>query len=311
MDDYWFPWSPRRYRADTMHLNDEQDLIYRRLIDFYMETKLGLPDNDGALANIARVSAERFAACAVVIREFFRKDAKGRLRQKHCDEILADQGERNTTFRNRARKAADARWNKNKKAKASGDFLDDADPVDNSVNPGDNFDDGDEKNVKHMLSSTSIDPLASGSMSQASASIAGNDDESTTKMLEPCSKDAQAMLADATGQDSTVQDKTVRADSSLPISKNLKNPLTPESGDFKKAEGGKAGNRFSLRDWLDANPEAEHRVMAALLNRAPGWDRQFLVKEYDRTADKRKGTPGAPESAFLGWIEKFYSGKKP
>jgi uncharacterized protein YdaU (DUF1376 family) len=67
----WYPWYPVLFRADTPHLNEVEEGVYRRLIDWHMETRRPLPDDDRALAGIARVSAERWARYAPVIRAFF------------------------------------------------------------------------------------------------------------------------------------------------------------------------------------------------------------------------------------------------
>ena len=66
----WFPWYPALYRADTMHLTAEQDGVYRRLIDHYMETRQPLPDSDVALARIAGITGEVWAVLAGTIRCF-------------------------------------------------------------------------------------------------------------------------------------------------------------------------------------------------------------------------------------------------
>ncbi len=56
----WYPWHYRRYKEKTLHLTAEQDGIYRRLTDCYMETRKPLPDNDLALARIAGVDIDCF-----------------------------------------------------------------------------------------------------------------------------------------------------------------------------------------------------------------------------------------------------------
>jgi uncharacterized protein YdaU (DUF1376 family) len=107
--EYWFPWTPARFRGDTMHLSAEQDGIYRRLIDHYMETGLPLPDNDSALARIAGISGETWAIAAAILRPFFRQ-SDGRLWLKKCDEILADQASRSEENSRKGRAGASKRW---------------------------------------------------------------------------------------------------------------------------------------------------------------------------------------------------------
>lgn len=121
--DYWFPWYPTRYKADTMHLTALQDGIYRRLIDHYMETKCPLPDNDGALARIAGVTAAEFAENSSVIRAFFTpaasaKGGKLQLYLKKCDAILKDQEERRLSHFNRGKKGGRPKSSAGKKGDA-------------------------------------------------------------------------------------------------------------------------------------------------------------------------------------------------
>lgn len=118
LNEYWFPWVPSRYKADTMHLSALQDGIYRRLIDHYMETKSPLSDNDMALARIAGVAPEEFAPHSQIIRAFFTK-ATGKLQLKKCDGILADQAGRQKSYSERGRKGGRGKVNKIKGEKAT------------------------------------------------------------------------------------------------------------------------------------------------------------------------------------------------
>jgi uncharacterized protein YdaU (DUF1376 family) len=117
----WFEWHPLRYRVKTRHLTAEQDGIYRRLIDEYMETRQPLPDNDFALAAIARVPNDCFSSASSIIRAFF-KPRGGFLYNETCDELLDDQ-DQSAKFRSeRARKGALARHglsNENKDVSAT------------------------------------------------------------------------------------------------------------------------------------------------------------------------------------------------
>lgn len=126
--DYWYPWSPAAYQRDTMHLTDMQDLIYRRLIDFYMgQSKGPIEDNDQALANIARVPLSVFKENSAVIRAFFKKcnknknpAASGWLMLTRCEGILSDQRERSEKRSGAGRKGAQEKAKKNKGILASG-----------------------------------------------------------------------------------------------------------------------------------------------------------------------------------------------
>ncbi len=94
-----------------MHLTAEQDGIYRRLIDHYMETGGPLPDNDIALARIASVSIETWNMAAVILRPYF-CHADGMLRHKKCDAVLAEQAAFQTKQSEKGRAGASARWAK-------------------------------------------------------------------------------------------------------------------------------------------------------------------------------------------------------
>lgn len=90
---YWYPWTPSWFREKTIHLTYAQRGLYRDLIDYYMETKKALPDNDIALANICRIDLSTWQLHSVEIRAMFVKikDEKGvaLLSQNTCDENLA------------------------------------------------------------------------------------------------------------------------------------------------------------------------------------------------------------------------------
>jgi uncharacterized protein YdaU (DUF1376 family) len=110
----WFPWYPALYRADTMHLTAEQDGIYRRLIDHYMETRSPLPDNDYALARICGVSVECFEHASSIVRAFFQHKKDGFLYHKRCEMELEAQDNKAKTRTTVAKNAAEKRWNKQK-----------------------------------------------------------------------------------------------------------------------------------------------------------------------------------------------------
>lgn len=126
--DYWYPWAPAALRRDAMHLSEEQELIYRRIIDFYMETSKGpLLDNDQALANIARFPIDRFLPHAEVIKKFFKKCGKnkdlkstGFLLHTRCEANLADQVKRAEKNRNNGKNGGRPKGSKNNGEKPSG-----------------------------------------------------------------------------------------------------------------------------------------------------------------------------------------------
>lgn len=108
-----------------MHLTAEQDGIYRRLIDHYMETKQALPDSDSALARIAGVTEPLFASHWCVISQFFTWENE-KLFSETCEEILEDQAKRDKKRKVRAKKGAASRWKHKVKPKMPQACLDDA-----------------------------------------------------------------------------------------------------------------------------------------------------------------------------------------
>lgn len=98
--EFWYPFYPAHYRRDTMHLTAEQDGVYRRLIDHYMETRTPLPNNGTALARIAGVSTEHWEILKEFVLPFFLpysrngKTDSAMLCHKKCDFLLSQQGEK-------------------------------------------------------------------------------------------------------------------------------------------------------------------------------------------------------------------------
>lgn len=133
----WYPFYPALYRAHTMHLTAEQDGIYRRLIDYYMESRQPLPDNDFALARIAGVDNDCFKHASSILRAFF-EQKNGVLNHKKCDELLDEQDTKSKFYAKRAKKAASIRHGKTKDlcfkhATSNGEaVLDDATITDNN-----------------------------------------------------------------------------------------------------------------------------------------------------------------------------------
>src|SRR5579863_3964199 len=93
MAEDWYPWYPVLFAADTLHLTPEEDGIYRRLIDWYMINRRPLPDNDQALAGIARIGLDQWLRSSPVIRAFFRRTG-GFLHQTRCNIELDVQDKR-------------------------------------------------------------------------------------------------------------------------------------------------------------------------------------------------------------------------
>jgi uncharacterized protein YdaU (DUF1376 family) len=113
--DFWFPWYPADYRADTMHLTPAQDGVYRRLIDHYMETRQPLPDNDTALARIAGINLDSCSHDLAIAKAFFSPAENGLLRHKRCDIELDRQHSKIVSYQKRGETGGRKRWGNNKK----------------------------------------------------------------------------------------------------------------------------------------------------------------------------------------------------
>lgn len=107
----WFRFDADAYDADTMHLSAAEDGVYSRLLRHYYRYRQPLPDNDRALAGIARLTLDEWGAVASVIRGFFRSRG-GKLHQKHADaELDREDGLMKKRSEN-AKKAAEIRHKK-------------------------------------------------------------------------------------------------------------------------------------------------------------------------------------------------------
>ena len=105
MSEYWYPFFPSEYKKATRHLTAEQDGIYRRLIDEYMETREPLPDDDIALARIAGVNENKWLDAKRIVIAFF-THTNGTISHEFCDQQLDIQDKRAKRRTERAEKEA-------------------------------------------------------------------------------------------------------------------------------------------------------------------------------------------------------------
>jgi len=90
---------------DTAHLSEIEECMYSRCIDQYYSREKALPLDLGQCARLVRaLTAAARKALAVVLPEFFTKEADG-WHQKRCDEELAAYRERSESKR-----SASVRW---------------------------------------------------------------------------------------------------------------------------------------------------------------------------------------------------------
>jgi len=114
ISDYFYAWKPALFRKKTRGWTIIQRGIYRELIDEYMLTREPLPDDDNALAEIARVPIEIWLENkSVILAKFDHADQK--FSHEHCDEELEVQDKRSKTRTKASKKAAATRWKHKKK----------------------------------------------------------------------------------------------------------------------------------------------------------------------------------------------------
>lgn len=105
----WYPLNPVNFKRDTYHLCAAADGIYRRLVDEYYITELPLPDNDQALAGIARVGLGEWLEHSAIVRAFFCAKG-GKLYHKRCDAEINARSMLAAKRSHKAKEAATMRW---------------------------------------------------------------------------------------------------------------------------------------------------------------------------------------------------------
>lgn len=96
------------YVSSTQHLDETEDLAYRRMLDIYYSKELPLPIDQKDIARLIRMRTHS-ESIAVVLHEFFVLEKDGYHCARADKEVLAFQAKSD-----KARKSAEARWNKNK-----------------------------------------------------------------------------------------------------------------------------------------------------------------------------------------------------
>lgn len=109
INDYFYAWKPMLFRVKTRGMTTLQKGIYRELIDEYMITRLPLPSDDLALADIARVSIDVWNENKAPILAKF-EIVNGELFHEHCNEELDFQDKNSRTKSKSGKKAAAKRW---------------------------------------------------------------------------------------------------------------------------------------------------------------------------------------------------------
>ncbi|WP_412479896.1 YdaU family protein [Azonexus sp. IMCC34839] len=108
--DIWMPLYIADYLADTTRLTTEQHGAYLLLIMDYWRNG-PLPDDDGALANITRLTTPAWKKNRSTLARLFRVEG-GEWRHKRIDEELNEAAANSKKYAERAKKAAAKRWGK-------------------------------------------------------------------------------------------------------------------------------------------------------------------------------------------------------
>jgi uncharacterized protein YdaU (DUF1376 family) len=104
---HYYPFNIGDYASHTQHLDDSEDLAYRRMLDYCYLNEIGLPESVDEIARLIRMRTH-CESIANVLREFFTLHSDGMYRNNRAQrEIQA--------FRDKSGKAAKAarkRWDK-------------------------------------------------------------------------------------------------------------------------------------------------------------------------------------------------------
>jgi uncharacterized protein YdaU (DUF1376 family) len=107
--DIWMPLYIGDYLADTAHLTTEQSGAYLHLLMAYWRTG-ALPNDDRALAQICRLPLDAWSIAQAMLRPFFSLGEDGLLHQKRSDAELERWNAKKLSAKEKAAKAAGARW---------------------------------------------------------------------------------------------------------------------------------------------------------------------------------------------------------
>jgi uncharacterized protein YdaU (DUF1376 family) len=89
---HYYQFNIKSYQAATLHLSNDEDLAYRRLMDFYYDTESAIsakPDKPTALRVLSRRLRVGMPELEIVLDEFFEFDGEC-WKNGYCDQVLAD-----------------------------------------------------------------------------------------------------------------------------------------------------------------------------------------------------------------------------
>ena len=83
---HYFQFNIKSYQAATAHLSNEEDLAYRRLIEYYYDTELPIPNDNPLVSRRLRVGLPELTQ---VLNEFFVLTEKGWIHE-YCDMVILE-----------------------------------------------------------------------------------------------------------------------------------------------------------------------------------------------------------------------------
>lgn len=89
---HYYQLNIKSYQAATLHLTNEEDLAYRRLMDYYYDTETFIsikPDKATALQSLSRRLRVGMPELESVLNEFFILNEDG-WKNEYCDKIIAE-----------------------------------------------------------------------------------------------------------------------------------------------------------------------------------------------------------------------------
>jgi uncharacterized protein YdaU (DUF1376 family) len=104
---HYYQWNIGDYASHTQHLDDTEDLAYRRMLDYCYLNEIGLPPTPEEVGRVIRMRTHT-ESIANVLREFFEQQSDGCWRSKRVDAEIAK-------YNGKSAKASDAarkRWEK-------------------------------------------------------------------------------------------------------------------------------------------------------------------------------------------------------
>jgi uncharacterized protein YdaU (DUF1376 family) len=101
---HYYTFHAKDYAADTVHLTNEEDLAYRRLIDLAFNVEGAIPGTPATIARRIRIPAE---AVESVLQEFWEQTSEGYIQKRVVEELLKIHH-----YIEEKRMAAQSRWAK-------------------------------------------------------------------------------------------------------------------------------------------------------------------------------------------------------